>query len=84
MTGLYGMAQGIEAGGAVAGSPVALAEQQSRWEKERVEQATQARRGQLVHMALMILTSPVGHAHDAASALKLAHEVVQGSKTFSS
>lgn len=82
---MMGLAQGMGAyvGSAeMAGSPAALAEQQARWEKERVEQAALAYRGQLTHMALMLLASPVGHAHDAASALKLAHEVIQGAKGY--
>lgn len=76
-----GLAQAYDGPG-MAGSPAALAEQQARWEKERAEQAAQAYRGQLTHMALMLLASPQGHALDADSALKLAHEIMQGAKVY--
>lgn len=76
-----GMAQGVGGGG--LGSPVALAEQQARWEKEIEESQRLAYRGQLGHAALMLLAGPDGGRFDAASALKTAHEVFQGAKGYS-
>ncbi len=74
-------AQQAVAGG-IGIAPAELAQQQERWEKERVENARAAYRSQVAHMALALLTSTNGHAYKPETAVKAVHAILQAAKTF--
>lgn len=76
------MYAGQMAGGGVGASPTELAQQQERWETERIENAKTAYQGQITHMALLLLTGHNSTNYTTSSALKTAHELMQGAKTY--
>lgn len=74
--------QAVGGGVGLGLAPVDLAQQQARWEKERVENERAAYRGQLAHMALALMSGVNGHQYKPETALKAVHEILQGAKTF--
>ena len=70
------------AGIGMATSPADLAQQQERWEKERIENERRGYQMQLAHAALTLLSGANGHSYDAETALERAHRVLQGAKTY--
>jgi hypothetical protein len=80
---MYG-AQQAAVGAAVdyAGSPAAVAEQQARWEKERVENLRLAYQGQVAHFAMSLLTSVNGHQFTPEKALEAADKVLRGARSY--
>lgn len=76
---MYAQAPGAMLGGQI---PAELAQQQERWEKERIETEKKGYQQQLTHMALMLLSGASGDRYDISSALKSAHELMQGAKTY--
>ena len=69
-------------GGGLGIAPAELAQQQERWEKDRIANERAAYRSQVAHMALTLLAGVNGHAWKPDTALKAVHEILQGAKTF--
>lgn len=76
---MYGQPMG---GGVNLQSPEEIAQQQARWEKERAENDKRSYQSQVTHMALMLMTGNNSSAYTHETALRTAHLLLQGAKTY--
>lgn len=74
---MYGQAIGAQMG---PQSPAEIAQQQARWEKERIENETRAYQTQVAHMALQLLAGHNGAKYDAITAVETAHNLLLNAK----